>query len=115
MHVIPATVPGTGILHHIRTRRGQRFGVFTHISGARTLYIYSTPPDTADPGHDTAPDNPDPDNPAASMVLDRDEADQLAQLLHDQPISDRLAALERRLVELTPPGDTHHSPAVSQR
>lgn len=90
MHIVPSTVPGTGTVHHIRTRRGQRLAVLTHNCGARTLYVYDPP---ADGGHD-------PDRPAHSIGLDPDEADRLAQLLQDQPIVDRIAALERRLEEL---------------
>jgi TrkA domain protein len=82
MHTISGhTVPGTGTVHHCQTRRGRRFGVVVEHSGRRTLVVYVTD---------------DPDAPGHALVLDRDEADGLAQLLHDRPAADRLAELERR-------------------
>jgi TrkA domain protein len=38
--------------------------------------------------------------PRHSIVLEQEEADQLAEMLHSRTIPDRLAALERRLAEL---------------
>ncbi|WP_395108423.1 hypothetical protein [Actinomadura sp. SCN-SB] len=97
MQINPVTVPGAGTLHHLRTRHGQRLGVLLHAHGERVLFIYDLPPDGGGAGPGEAID---PDSPGRSIVLDADEADQLAQLLHDQPITDRLAELERRLAEL---------------
>ena len=45
-------------------------------------------------------DGGDRDVPARWIVLEPDEADQVAELLHNQPITDRLLALERRVREL---------------
>ncbi|TNY34587.1 hypothetical protein [Thermomonospora catenispora] len=94
MRIVPATVPGTGTVHHIHTRRGQRLAVLVRDGGAHTLYVYGP---CADGGHD-------PDRPAHSIDLDRDEADRLARLLHDRSVIDRIAALERRLDELASSG-----------
>jgi len=41
-----------------------------------------------------------PDDSMRSAELHRDEADQLAELLHSRSMADRLAAVERRLAEL---------------
>jgi TrkA domain protein len=35
-----------------------------------------------------------------AILLEPDEADQLAEILHSQPIADRLVSLERRVGEL---------------
>ena len=40
------------------------------------------------------------DAPAWEIVLEPDEADQLAEVLHSRPIKDRLLSLERRVGEL---------------
>lgn len=80
MDITHTTVPGTGTLHHLVTRGGQRFGVLT-THGTRQLLVY-------EPG-----DNPDV--PAQTIDLDADEADQIAGLLHTRPLADRVAALER--------------------
>ena len=45
-------------------------------------------------------DGGDRDVPARWIVLEPDEADQVAEILHNQPITDRLLALERRVREL---------------
>ncbi|MFI0349977.1 hypothetical protein [Actinomadura sp. 9N407] len=100
MQITPVTVPGIGTLHHARTRRGDSIGVLAHHRGTRTLLVYDSDPRPVQ--HHRA----DPDSPARSIELDHEEADQLSQLLHDQPIADRLAAVERRLGELAAPDDT---------
>lgn len=79
------TIPGTGTVHHYETRRGHRLGVLIDHEGHRTLMIYN---------------GEDPDSPRHTIELDRDEADQLAQLLQDPPIVDRITKLERRLAAL---------------
>jgi len=84
MHINRATVPGRGALHNIVTRHGQRFSLLVDQVGDRRLFAYVG----------------DADEPAAEIVLDPDEADQLAEILHSQPITDRLLALERRVDEL---------------
>lgn len=85
MDITRTTVPGVGIVHHLLTRGGQRFGVLVDSSGQRSLLCYG-------------PD--DPDVPAERIALAHDEADQLAEILHSSPVADRLARLERRLAEL---------------
>ncbi len=85
MHIDRTTVPGSGVLHHIITREGERFGVLVEPDLNRHLYIY---------------DQGDPDVPERTIQLEPDEADQLAEILHSQPIADRLLELERRVDEL---------------
>lgn len=79
------TIPGIGTMHHYETRHGRRFGVIVHRSGERTLLLYN---------------GDDPDAPQLTLELDSDEADQLAQLLEETPLADRVAELERRLAAL---------------
>lgn len=88
MELTYATVPGAGVLHHVTTRGGQRFGLLVDNAERRCLLIY-------------APS--DPDTPAQSIVMEPDEADQVAEILHSRPLLDRLAAVERRLTELDRP------------
>jgi TrkA domain protein len=85
MEHTPVTIPGTGTLHHCRTRHGERLGLISAYSGKRTILFY---------------DAADPDQPAHAVPLDIDEADEFAQLLHSRPLIDRLASVERRLTEL---------------
>jgi hypothetical protein len=40
------------------------------------------------------------DVPARAILLAPDEADQVAEILHSQPVADRLLLLERRVDEL---------------
>ena len=88
MDITHTIVPGIGIVHHCSTRGGQRFGVVVDDANRRSLLTY----DPADPA--------DPDVPRHSIVLEQEEADQLAEMLHSRTVPDRLAALERRLAEL---------------
>lgn len=85
MELTSTTVPGDGVVHHVTTRGGQRFGVLVDGADRRSLLIYAAS---------------DPDAPAQSIVMERDEADRVAEILHSRPMLDRLAAVERRLVEL---------------
>ncbi|MCC5580014.1 hypothetical protein IMZ11_30760 [Microtetraspora sp. AC03309] len=87
MDIARTTVPGVGVLHHCSTRAGQRFGVMVDETDRRSLLIYES--------------SDDPDVPRQTIVLDHDEADQVADLLRDRSVSDRLAVLERRLAELS--------------
>ncbi|WP_169526985.1 SPFH domain-containing protein [Sciscionella marina] len=79
MDIAMAGVPGTGTLHYGTTRDGQRFGLLVEREGDLRFFVYRQ----------------DSDLPAQTIVLDKDEAAQLADLLHDRSIADRLAALER--------------------
>ncbi|MFF4771833.1 hypothetical protein ACFY05_03135 [Microtetraspora fusca] len=86
MDITRTTVPGVGVLHHCGTRAGQRFGVMVDDDERRSLLIYEP--------------SGDPDVPRQTIVMDRDEADQVAAILGDRSVSDRLAILERRLAKL---------------
>ncbi|MFI7454098.1 SPFH domain-containing protein [Nonomuraea sp. NPDC049714] len=87
-HTVPGTVshtvPGTGTLHHRMTRGGQRLAVLAR-GGERTLFVYGSGAG---------------DTPLQTIVMERDESDHLAELLHSGSVPDRLAALERRLADL---------------
>lgn len=85
MRIYRTTVPDRGAVHNIVTRHGQRFSLLVDHVGDRRLYAY---------------DRDDADEPAKEIVLEPDEADQLAEILHTQPITDRLLELERRVGEL---------------
>ena len=52
------------------------------------------------PGNLFTYEESDLDVPAQAIILEPDEADQVAEILHNQPITDRLLALERRMREL---------------
>lgn len=86
MEITHTSVPGVGTVHHCVTRSGQRFGIQVDRANRQSLLIYN-------------PDNPD--TPVQRIILDPDEADQVAEILHNRPVQDRLAALERRIAELT--------------
>lgn len=88
MDITRSTIPGVGHSHDCRTRAGQRFGVLVEHSGRRRLLTYGT-------RH-----RDDDGAPAEQILLDADEADQLADLLHQRSVADRLAALERRVAGL---------------
>jgi TrkA domain protein len=79
------TLPGYGHIHHARTRGGHLLSVTETHDGRRELAFYA--------GEDL-------DTPVQTIRLDRDEADSLAQLLQDEPLLDRLAALEREVARL---------------
>ncbi len=85
MQINRTTVPGRGVLHSIVTRGGEKFGLMVDIAGNRHLFIY---------------DGADPDIPAQAILLEPDEADEVAEVLHSRPVADRLLLLERRVDEL---------------
>jgi len=85
MDIYRTTVPGRGALHNIVTRHGQRFSLLVDDVGDRRLFAY---------------DGDDADEPVGDVLLEPDEADQLAEILHTRPIVDRLLVLERRVDEL---------------
>ncbi|MGI5270154.1 hypothetical protein ACQEUU_13460 [Nonomuraea sp. CA-218870] len=86
MEIIPATVPGTGTIHQITTRRGDRLALVDFRDGRRGLTIYR---------------NGDPEDEGHVVELEPGEADQIAELLHSRSLDDRLAAIEQRLAELS--------------
>lgn len=89
MEITRSSVPGVGKLHECRTRDGQRFGVLVEPSGRRTLLVYGTS------------EQGDPDEPMQQIALEPDEADEVAEILHNLSLQDRIAALERRIAALT--------------
>ncbi len=70
MRVDRTLVPGNGVLHHIVTRDGVRFCVHIDADRNRHLFTYSAV---------------DPDVPAETIVLEPDEADEFAHILHSRP------------------------------
>ncbi len=89
MHVSRTSVPGVGFIHHSVTRDGQHLGVLVERSGRRQIFAYG--------------DTDDREEIIARLVLDSDEADYVAGILHSVAISDRIGDLERRFVELGTP------------
>ena len=85
MEITHSTVPGSGVLHDCQTRDGQQFRVLVARPGRREIFVY---------------DSAEPDRAVARIVLEEDEADQVSELLHSQPITDRIAELERRIAQL---------------
>jgi TrkA domain protein len=85
METTHSTVPGAGVLHDCLTRHGQQFRILVARPGRCEIFVY---------------DPADPDRTVAAIVLEEDEADQVAELLHSQPITDRLAELERRVAQI---------------
>ncbi|MBG0813416.1 hypothetical protein [Planomonospora sp. ID82291] len=86
MDITHTTVPGTGTVHHFETRDGQRFCVLVDENDRLSLMIYG-------------PD--DPDLAVECVVMERDEAAQVAEILQPRPIADRIADLEHRVAALT--------------
>lgn len=80
------------MMHHCVTRAGAHFRVLEDKSGSRTLFVYGMP---------DAGELPASDDHFATIELDEDEADYLANMLHSRPIPDRIADLERRVTEIT--------------
>ncbi|GLY65380.1 hypothetical protein Atai01_19990 [Amycolatopsis taiwanensis] len=68
------TVPGVGTVHHCLTHAGQRFGVLRHNDGRRELFFSASG---------------ESDKPSHTLVLDHDEAEQLADLLHSDQATRR--------------------------
>ncbi|NUS94193.1 MAG: hypothetical protein HOQ36_17610 [Nocardia sp.] len=91
MEIDRGTVPGQGTVHHLLTRSGDRFALVTGTDGTKHIHVYRTARD----------------EPVHSIALGRDEADQLAELLHSSPLPDRVARLERLMDRLT--GDRSRS------
>lgn len=85
MELSTTTVPGGGVLHDFLTRDGQRFRIIVDRSNVRELHVYG------DDGES---------RPVASIVLEADEADRAAEILHSTPTAERLAEIERRIAEL---------------
>lgn len=95
MKITQSTVHGGGVLHDVMARDGERFRILVEPSGERILMI-------EDPA--------DPDRAFIEIILQPDEADAIADLLHSAPIVDRVASLERRLTEHLDLRDKQASP-----
>ena len=85
MRINRTTVPGNGMLHRIVTRDGEQLCLLVDAASNWHLFTY---------------DGCDRDVPVREIVLQPDEADQLAEILHSHPLADRLLSLERRVDEL---------------
>ena len=85
MEMTHTTVPGFGVLHDFVTRDGQHFRIIVDRSNVRELHVYGPE---------------EPSHPVASIVLEQDEADRAAEILHSRPMADRLAEIERRVAEI---------------
>jgi TrkA domain protein len=85
MRINRTTVPGNGMLHRIVTRDGEQLCLLVDAASNWHLFTY---------------DGGDRDVPVSEIVLQPDEADQLAEILHSHPLADRLLSLERRVDEL---------------
>jgi TrkA domain protein len=85
MRIDRTIVAGNGVLHHIVPRRGGRFGVLVDADHTRHLFTY---------------EESDLDLPAQAIMLEPEEADQVAAILHTEPIADRVLELERQIREL---------------
>ena len=73
------------MLHRIVTRDGEQLCLLVDAASNWHLFAY---------------DGADRDVPVREIVLQPDEADQLAEILHSHPLADRLLSLERRVDEL---------------
>ncbi|GAA2620227.1 cation:proton antiporter regulatory subunit [Dactylosporangium fulvum] len=78
-------LPGIGLRHEFRTEKGQQAAVVSHVSGRRDLVIYSAE---------------DPDTVIATLSLNTDEANGVAELLGTARIVERLADLQRQVTGL---------------
>lgn len=85
MNIDRTTVPGAGAAHQLVTRAGGHLCLLVDTRSTRHVLFY---------------DESDLDVPARAIALEPDEADQVAEILHSQPIADRLASLERQVSEL---------------
>ncbi|OLT02144.1 hypothetical protein BJF90_05225 [Pseudonocardia sp. CNS-004] len=87
MDITRNTIPGVGHSYDCTNRAGQRFGVLVEHTGRRLLFVH---------GRGGGLDDGVPER----IVLDPDEADELADLLHQRSVADRLAELERQVAGL---------------
>ncbi|MGI5239949.1 cation:proton antiporter regulatory subunit [Dactylosporangium sp. CA-139066] len=78
-------LPGIGLRHEFVTSRGQHAAVVSHVSGRRDVVLYSSD---------------DPDTVTATLSLNSDEANGVAELLGSARIVERLADLQRQVTGL---------------
>lgn len=86
MEVERTALPGIGLRHEFTTEKGQHAAVVSHVSGRRDVVLYR-------------PD--DPDTVEATLTLNTDEANGIAELLGTARIVERLADLRSQVVGLT--------------
>jgi len=78
MEITLTTLAGTGVLHDCVTHDGQHFRILIPRSGGCEIFV----------------DDPSgPDVTAATIVLEEDEADLVAELLHSRSTADGPAGL----------------------
>ncbi|URM93216.1 cation:proton antiporter regulatory subunit [Actinomadura madurae] len=82
MDVERTALPGIGLQHVMTTGRGRQIGVISHRTGRRDLVIY---------------DKEDPDSCIATVALNPDEANAIAELLGTGRIIEHLAELHRQV------------------
>ncbi|WP_412517681.1 cation:proton antiporter regulatory subunit [Actinomadura madurae] len=82
MDVERTALPGIGLQHIMTTGRGRQIGVISHRTGRRDLVIY---------------DKEDPDSCIATVALNPDEANAIAELLGTGRIIEHLAELHRQV------------------
>ncbi|MEO3823842.1 cation:proton antiporter regulatory subunit [Actinomadura sp. B10D3] len=82
MDVERTALPGIGLQHVMTTGRGRQIGVISHRSGRRDLVIY---------------DKEDPDSCIATVALNPEEANAIAELLGTGRIIEHLAELHRQV------------------
>lgn len=82
MEVQRTALPGIGLRHEFVTERGRRVGVISHLAGWREVVIY---------------DRQDPDTAAVTLILNAEEANELANLLTYTRVMERLEELHREI------------------
>src|SRR5688572_14935388 len=70
LEITQTTVPGFGVMHHLVTRSGKELRLLVEHTGRRELYLYGSAPSEA----------------VATIALEADEADAIADLLHSASI-----------------------------
>ncbi|GAA1763019.1 cation:proton antiporter regulatory subunit [Luedemannella helvata] len=85
MEVERTALPGIGLRHEFVSENGQHAAIVSHVSGRRDVVIYR-------------PD--DPDTVLATLTLNTDEANGVAELLGTARIVERLADLRSQVVGL---------------
>lgn len=82
MNVNEVLLPGVGVRYEFTTREGERVGVVARRNGDFEVMIYQ---------------GPDPDEAGASVRLDEEAAETLAQILGAARITQRFADLSREI------------------
>lgn len=82
MEVHRTELPGIGLRHEFVTERGRRAAVVSHRTGRREVVIY---------------DRADPDTAAATLTLNPEEANGMAELLASTRVIERIGELHRQV------------------